>query len=178
MTDDECSDEDLVRQFRAGDDRAFGCIIRRHQDRVYRLAAVWLYDPQQAADVAQEVFLRAHKGLQSFRFRAAVFTWLYRTTRHVCNEHNRKRRHEPFDEDLLQIPGPTADLHRQQTVAKVRSLVRQLPERQRDALLLRQFEGLSVKDTAHIMGCREGTVKALLHKAMASLKSKLESIDE
>lgn len=77
----EKSDVELVREFKAGSASAFDAFVGRFQDRVYRLACVWLYDPQNADDATQEVFLRAHKGLRRFQFRAAPFTWLYRTTR-------------------------------------------------------------------------------------------------
>ena len=71
----EKSDVELVTEFKSGSAAAFDAIVERFQDRIYRLACVWLYDPQHAEDAAQEVFLRAHKGLRLCRFRAAPFTW-------------------------------------------------------------------------------------------------------
>ncbi|MEE8306468.1 MAG: sigma factor, partial [Gammaproteobacteria bacterium] len=94
---DVSSDAELVRRFQHGDLAAFEALVQRFQDRVYRLALVWLYDPQYAQDASQEVFLRALKGLKGFRFRSAPFTWLYRATRNVCQEFNRKRPTEPLD---------------------------------------------------------------------------------
>lgn len=168
---DERSDADLVRLFKSGDEAAFDAIVRRFQDRVYRLACVWLYDEQQALDVAQEVFVRGFTGLRSFRFRAAPFTWLYRTTRNVCREYNRVRRsdrleHEPGDPGRG-VEGQAADV---ECARRVRALVAGLPPRQREVVMLRIFEDLSVRETARAMGCREGTVKALLHKAIRKLK--------
>jgi len=175
MNLDDASDEELLRQFRAGESLAFEALVRRFQDRVFRLACVWLYDEQHAADVAQEVFLRGHKGLRSFRFRAGVFTWLYRTTRNVCHEYNRRRSLVSLDDEL---PGEVRDdssaphraAVRNETVAAVRRLVAALPQRQREVVMLRIFEELSVRETARTMGCREGTVKALLHKAKQTLR--------
>ncbi|MBT8101220.1 MAG: sigma-70 family RNA polymerase sigma factor, partial [Gammaproteobacteria bacterium] len=92
MSLDEKSDDELVRLFKTGDALAYDAIVRRFQDRVFRLACLWLFDQQLATDAAQEVFVRGFKGLRSFRFRSAPFTWLYRTTRNVCNEFNRVRR--------------------------------------------------------------------------------------
>lgn len=99
---DEQSDTELVRRFQRGDQAAFHALVQRFQDPVYRLAAVWLDDAQQADDAVQEVFLRSFRGLRGFRFRSAPFTWLYRMTKNVCFEINRKRRpealeHEPRD---------------------------------------------------------------------------------
>jgi RNA polymerase sigma-70 factor (ECF subfamily) len=168
---DDSSDVELVRQFKSGDPQAYEAIVRCFQDRVFRLACVWLYDDQSAADVAQEVFVRGFKGLHAFRFRSAPFTWLYRTTRNVCNEFNRVRKTERLDDDARD-PGsvPERDVAKYESARRVRRLVEKLPERQREVVLLRIFEDMSVKETARSMGCREGTVKALLHKATAKLK--------
>ena len=168
---DARTDAELVRAFKRGDAAAFDAIVRRFQDRVFRLACVSLHDRQHAADAAQEVFLRAFKGLRRFRFRSAPFTWLYRCTKNVCHEFNRRR---PVD-TLLDEPADTAAAPHQQhesddAAARVRELVRVLPERQREVVILRIFEDLSVAETARAMRCREGTVKALLYKATQRLK--------
>ena len=169
------SDAELVRQFKSGDAAAYDAIVRRFQDRVFRLACVWLYDEQSAQDAAQEVFVRGFKGLRSFRFRSTPFTWLYRTTRNVCNEFNRARTAEPLD-DEPQDPNsaPERDVSQYESARQVRQLVAGLPDRQREVVVLRIFEDMSVKETAQSMGCREGTVKALLHKATEQLKTKMQ----
>lgn len=167
----EKSDVELVRDFKSGDPDAFDGIVRRFKDPVYRLAMVWLYDSQHADDAVQEVFIRAYKGLRRFRFGAAPFTWLYRTTRYVCNEFNRRRTTESLDDeppDTGNTPQRIVAMH--DTARRVRALVSELPERQREVVLLRIFEEMSVAETARAMGCREGTVKALLHKATKRLR--------
>lgn len=174
MTRDETSDVELVRQFTSGDPNAYDAIVRRFQDRVFRLACVWLYDDQSAADVAQEVFVRGFKGLRGFRFRSAPFTWLYRTTKNVCNEFNRVRKTEQLDDEIPSAAAaPEGDVSRYEGARRVRQLVSKLPDRQREVVILRIFEDLSVQETASSMGCREGTVKALLHKATANLKLRM-----
>jgi len=168
----EPSDVELVQRFRSGDPDAFDALVRRHQDRLYRLASVWLRDPVQAEDAVQDVFLRAWHGLRGFRFRAAPFTWLYRTARHVCHEYNRRRTAESLDSEPPDpADGPERHVQVQETAREVRRLVAVLPPRQREVVMLRIFEELSVADTAQAMGCRQGTVKALLHKAIARLRS-------
>ncbi len=175
MTLDGNSDVKLVQRFKSGDPDAFDAIVRRFQDRIFRLACIWLHDDQHAGDATQEVFLRGFKGLRAFRFRSAPFTWLYRTTKNVCNEFNRKRRTEPLDDEPAD---PTSAPERQvadyETARQVRQLVAVLPERQREVVMLRVFEEFSVQETARAMGCREGTVKALLHKAKRRLKINLQ----
>lgn len=177
MSLDDNSDVELVRLFKSGNTAAFDAIVRRFQDRIYRMACVWLYDEQFACDAAQEVFARSYKGLRSFRFRSAPYTWLYRTTKNVCKEFNRVRRtdslnDEPKDSSLA----PDNLLEDFETARRVRQMVAGLPERQREVVLLRIFEDLSVKETAHAMGCREGTVKALLHKATNNMKRTVKSV--
>jgi len=175
MSEDGESDVQLVRRFQRGDNDAFDELVRRHQDRLYRMAVVWLHHDQQAADVVQEVFLRSIRGLGAFRFRSAPFTWLYRTTRNVCHEYNRRRRTESLEtEPGDPSPGVEQQVAQLDAAHTVRSLLAGLPERQREVVLLRIFEDLSVRETARAMGCREGTVKALLHKAKARLRLDLE----
>ena len=171
MSLDEQSDEDLVRAFKSGNPDAYDAIVRRFEDRIFRLACVWLYDDQLAADAAQEVFVRGYKGLREFRFGSAPFTWLYRTTRNVCNEFNRQRQAEPLD---VEPPDPQSNpvqlVANLESARRVGQLVAKLPERQQEVVMLRMFEDLSVRETAQAMGCREGTVKALLHKATSKLR--------
>ncbi|NNF60846.1 MAG: sigma-70 family RNA polymerase sigma factor [Gammaproteobacteria bacterium] len=173
------SDKQLVRRFQRGDTNAFTALVQRHQDRTLRLAYVWLDDSAGAEDVVQEVFLRAWTGLHRFRFSAAPATWLFRMTRNVCNEMNRRRRRkgETAPGEVAYQPGAEREQQQQQTIAAVRRLVAALPERQRDAVLLRVFEELSVIETARVMGCRPGTVKATLHKALNNLRAAARDSD-
>lgn len=177
MNLDEKSDVELVKQFKSGNKNAFDAIVRRFQDRVFRLACVTLYDEQFAADVTQEVFVRSFKGLRRFHFRSAPFTWLYRVTKNVCKEFNRTRRNETLaDEPLDTAALPDQQVASFEHARQVRNLVSALPERQREVVMLRLFEDLSVKETAGAMGCREGTVKALLHKATSNLRKKMHQL--
>ena len=133
-------------------------------------------DEQAAADACQEVFVRGYKGLRRFRFRSAPFTWLYRTTRNVCHEFNRVRRTEALDEEPMDARSvPEHEVAAHDSARRVRQLVSRLPERQREVVMLRMFEDLSVRETALAMGCREGTVKALLHKATSRLRISMNS---
>lgn len=96
----ERSDEQLVRAFQAGDESAFSIFVARHQDRVYRLAMLWLKDQSRADDMLQETFLRSYTGLGQFRFRAQPHTWLLRVLRNVCREENRRYATHPLAEDF------------------------------------------------------------------------------
>jgi RNA polymerase sigma-70 factor (ECF subfamily) len=171
------SDRELVKRFQRGDEQAFEQLVRRHQDRVYRLARVRLRAPQEAVDVAQEVFLRAYPGLRAFLFNAEPFTWLYRTMLNVCNEYNRRTQRGRLLQEGLAADAlfDASERDDDETVDTrvIQRLVRELPARQQEVVMLRIFEELSVEDTARAMGCRPGTVKALLHKAMNKLRQEL-----
>ncbi len=169
---DGTPDNELVRRFKRGDRDAFVEFARRHQDRLFRLASVWLFDPQQAADATQETLLRSFTGLKGFRHEAHPTTWLFRMLKNVCHEMNRRKTPHTDPTDPTCEPGPEGDLVTDESVAAVRRLVAGLPERQRDVVMLRVFEDLSVDDTARVMDCRPGTVKAHLNKAMKTLRTR------
>ena len=166
------ADNELIRRFQGGDASAFDIFVRRHQDRIYRLAVVLVKSRADAADVTQEVFLRALTGLRRFGFRSQPFTWLYATTKNVCREYNRRDKGVaiPIEEQADLRPSAGESMDSDRAVKVVREMVSELPERQRDVVLLRIFEELSVEQTAKVLGCRPGTVKAQLHKAMKGLR--------
>ena len=176
------SDKELVKAFQAGDQQAFEVFVQRYQDRIYRLACANLYAPEEAADAAQEVFLRAYKGLGRFRFAAEPFTWLFRILKNVCNEFNRrtqrsnKHASEVDVEQLAELENGNST--RLTDMRQVQKLVSQLPKRQQDVVLLRIFEGMSIDETAKAMSCRPGTVKAHLHKAINRLREIYGSTNE
>lgn len=170
----ETSDEQLVRAFQRGDKGAFEVFVKRHQDRVFRLAGLWLHDSSQAGDVLQETLLRSYTGLGRYRFRAQPATWLMRVCRNVCREFNRRRRFDALDTDSPAFsfaPDYGGGLDDDRELEKLRSAVRSLPERQQQVVGLRVLEELSVEETAQVMGCRPGTVKAHLHKAVNNLRN-------
>lgn len=169
----EPSDAELVRAFQNGDQVAFTRFAARHQDRVYRMAIVWLYDPSLAADVLQETLLRSYTGLGKFRFRANPSTWLLRVCRNVCHEENRRSARtqslpEDYDAPAEEVDGAAVDF------SGVLNKVNELAPRQREVVILRMFEELSVADTARVMGCRPGTVKAHLNKALNALRKLMD----
>jgi len=171
---DALSDKELVKHYRNGDNKAFTLLTRRHQDRLYRLACIYLYHEQDAMDVTQEVFMRAYKGLLRFRFQSEPFTWLYRTLRNVCSEYNRKFTRDKevlhdADERMMQIED-NSNTETTQHLIEIKELIKQLPRRQYEVVMLRIFEGLTIEETACAMKCRPGTVKAMLNKAQKQIR--------
>ena len=173
------SDEQLVREFQRGDEQAFSDFVRRHEDRVYRLAVMWLRDGSLANDVLQEVWVRSYTGLHRFRFGAQPSTWIARICRNVCHEQNRRTVRATALPDRLRGAqrgvGDVVEMEVSPSFDELHDAVRDLPQRQREVVVLRVFEELSVADTAAVMGCRAGTVKASLKKGLANLKTKLEN---
>lgn len=178
----EQDDESLLKAANAGDSAAFGELVRRYEDRLYRIAKTMLIDNQLAADAVQECFLRAFRGFARFRFRAAVYTWLYAILRNVCRELNRQqptsgRGLSSADEDetteSLSDSSPSLDdaLSTERQLNKVMKIIKSLPERQREIFVLRILEGLSVEQTARLVKCRPGTVKTHLYRAMKVIRA-------
>src|ERR1700681_1047491 len=101
----ERPDAILVREARGGDPRAYGDLVRRYQDRVYTLIYGLIQNHDDALDLTQDVFVRAHRSLNQFREEAVFYTWLYRIALNACIDFNRRKRRsvEPFslDGDLL-----------------------------------------------------------------------------
>ncbi len=164
----------LIERARSGDDNAFGELVRLHQDRVYR-TAVRLVGPEDAHDITQEVFIKAHGELKRFRAGSALSTWLYRMTVNLSlnylrgsrREKDRRERYGPGVSD----PPPSAEkrLIEQEFTVAVWAVIDSLPERQRTAVVLHRFEDLSAAETARVMGLSLGAVESLLHRAKLSM---------
>jgi RNA polymerase sigma-70 factor (ECF subfamily) len=179
------NDVELVRAFNKGDIQAFEEFMRRHQDKIFRLSSLNLYQSSDAVDVTQEVFLRAYKGLKKFHFGAEPLTWLYRVTKNVCKEFNRKTTSIKNVSKLMEVNNVNTaydkaedELLKRENIAVIKELLSDLSQRQKDVVMFRIFEEFSVKETANILGCKEGTVKATLNKAMKNVREKHKLIDD
>ena len=172
------SDEALVRAARAGDRAAFDTLVERHQRLVYGVCYRLLGNRDDAADAAQDTFLRAFRGLQGFRERSSFTTWLYRVAVNASLNRSgaRPSRQDPI-ERADQVPArgdsPHAGLEREERAAVVRAAVARLPRKQRLTLVLRVYHDLSHEEIARVLGRSVGTVKANLFFALRNLKSML-----
>jgi RNA polymerase sigma-70 factor (ECF subfamily) len=172
------TDEALVRRIGRGDGEAYRVLVERHLRRIVAFAGRVLGGPADAEDVAQDVFIRAYRGLRGFKGQAALTTWLYRIAVNVCL--NKAAVKTPRSEMLESgdatraVEPPEAALLRGERAAAVRAAIAQLPKRQRATLILRVYHDLRHDEIATILGSSVGTVKANFFHALANLKKLLK----
>lgn len=168
-------DAALVRAFLAGERAAFDAIVARHQRAVYHVCYRFVRNHEDAADLAQDVFVRAFKGLQHFKGDARLSTWLYRVAVNVCLNRaaSRKPDHEPLDPARHvddRADDPLRAVVRGERAAAVRHAIAQLPPKQRATVLLRVYQDLPHEEIARILGSTEGAVKTNFFHALGNLR--------
>lgn len=176
LTDPEV-DRWLAARVVAGDVDAYAELLRRHRDRIYRIALRVLGDAADADDVAQEVAIQLWTALSSFGGRSAFTTWLYRVVVNRCLNHRRGRRseealteaHHPVD------PGPERRVLAGQELEAGMAVLSALPDEQRMVVVLVQLEGLSYTEAAAALGVPEATVRGRLARARAQLVKQMRS---
>lgn len=185
----EFGDEELVTLAQKGEREAFEVLVERYQQKAYRIAFDFTRDREEAKDLSQEAFLRAFTHLKDFDFRASFYTWFYRILVNLCLDYRRRRGRicwEPFDEQAERVaeksqtastsPSPDRELMAEEISRKVGAALDALPPKQRTAFLLRNHQGLSIREIAKVMRAAEGTVKVHLHRAVAALRQNLAEL--
>jgi RNA polymerase sigma-70 factor (ECF subfamily) len=184
------SDEEVVARVLAGDTSLFEILMRRYNQRLFRVARGILADDAEAEDVAQEAWLRAFRELAGFRGEARFSTWL---TRIACHEAlaraHRRRRLVPIlspitggggggggepPEPPAESPGPERDLENRELQTLLRAAVEVLPDPLRSVFCLREIELLSTEQTAEALGLTVENVRVRLHRAKRSLRQTLD----
>jgi RNA polymerase sigma-70 factor (ECF subfamily) len=177
---DRLDDRTLVAAFLDGRPEAFDVIVGRHQRTIYQLCYRFVGNHEDAADLAQDVFVRAFRGLRHFKGGSALGTWLYRVGVNTClNRLSVKRPPtEPIDAvqrvDLRAID-PVAALVQSERAAQVRAAIARLPRKQRATLMLRVYQELSHEEIARVLGSNVGAVKANFFHALGNLRRMLQS---
>lgn len=171
-------DAELVAASLAGRAGAFDLIVERHRRQVYQLCYRFVSNHEDASDLAQDVFVRAFRGLRNFKGNAALGTWLHRIGVNVCLNRLAARRAatesiEARDHVDTRTELPSDRVLREERAAQVRAAVAQLPRKQRAALILRTYQDLPYQEIASILGSSVGAAKANVFHALQNLKKML-----
>jgi len=174
----ELDDRELLARHAAGDRQAFGVIVERHRDRLWRVALRTLGDPDDAADAVQDALLSAYRAAGSFRGDAAVTTWLHRITVNACLDLVRRRKSRPsvaLDDEQgggedVAAPDVLSD---RETAAEILAALRQIGPEQAAAVVLVDVEGFPVAQVAEMLEVPVGTVKSRCARGRARLAALL-----
>lgn len=176
----DLEDTELAQRARK-DERAFEELVRRYYQDVYRICAYFTRDREEAWDLAQDTFIRAHKAIGGFRGDASIKTWLLRIASNRAKDHLKKRRLktvplEPWHEEGVgvQAHNPEQQARDEELGQAIRAALETLSPKHRLAITLREFEGLSYEEMAGVMNCRVGTVMSRLFHARRYLRQYLE----
>jgi RNA polymerase sigma-70 factor, ECF subfamily len=192
---DPVDDRELVESARKGDRDAFKTLFERYHRRAYGLAFGVLRHPDDALDVVQDAFIKAHKYLDKFEGNSSFYTWLYRIVMNLAIDHLRKhRRQKPVELDeqhleegasgddslLPKILGgnPGRALLDKEIRARIDQALGQLSENHRAVLVMRELEGLSYEEMAQAMNCSKGTIMSRLFHARKNMQRQLVDLVE
>lgn len=168
---DDRTDQELIERANRGDAAAFEALYRRYRDWVAGLALRFTGDRDDALDVLQETFAYFFAKFPGFELTSAVKTFLYPTIKHLSLDRRRRRRPSVDVDELADVlPAPTAE-----TSSDLDRLLGLLPDAQRDVVMLRFADDLSLAQIAKALGIPLGTVKSRLHGAIETLRRVLRS---
>lgn len=190
---DFLDDNDLVEQARAGDHDAFRTLYQRYQRRAYSLAFGVVHNQDDALDVVQEAFIKAHRHLDKFEGASSFYTWLYRIIMNLCIDHLRKHkraRNVDFDDAIAHgeddpvlgeealLPrilgqNPAKSLARKRMREHLGKALAELSDNHRAVLVMREVEGMSYEEMAQAMQCSKGTIMSRLFHARRNMQKRL-----
>jgi RNA polymerase sigma-70 factor (ECF subfamily) len=187
-------DAAMVEAFQAGDEAAFDELVLKHKDRIFSLCYWFLGDYHEANDAAQETFIRVFRSLKKFKFKSAFSTWLYRIAVNTCKNRLKSADYR-YEKKMVSLDNPGAqngpyasltlggetnspmiELERKERWMLIKRAIDTLPTEQRMVVALRDIEGLSYDEIAHITGFNMGTVKSKLARGRLDLREKLKGV--
>lgn len=187
-------DAQLVERVKRGDSRAFDMLVVKYQRRVERLIGRMVRDVDLVPDIAQETFIRAYRALPQFRGESAFYTWLYRIAVNTAKKALVELKRDPVitesarakndegdetsraDNELTFAETPEAVLASKQVAATVNAAIEDLSEDLRQAIILREIEGLSYEEIAEVMNCPIGTVRSRIFRAREAIAERLRPL--
>ena len=186
----EGTDQELVRRFKGGDRSAFDLLFVRYRQKILSLVGRFFSDPEEIEDIAQEAFVKAFRALPNFRGESAFYTWLYRIAINMAKNHLVAKSRRPAGaaidlEDAQLLDGadalreeedPEGALARDRLAAEIHQAIAGLPDDLRNALALREFDGLSYEKIAAIMECPVGTVRSRIFRAREAIDRRIRPL--
>jgi len=189
------SDAVLVQRTVAGDQKAYELLVIKYQRRIQRLIGRMVRDVDLVEDIAQETFIRAYRALAQFRGDAQFYTWLYRIAVNTAkkalmelkrdptvSENSFKSGDEdetsPLENELASVETPEALLATKEIAAMVNAAMDALPEELRQAIALREIEGLSYEEISEVMNCPIGTVRSRIFRAREAISARVKPLLE
>lgn len=176
---EQMTDEQLIDVVLAGATSAFELLVTRHQRQMYALALKMVRNHDDAADIAQDVFLKAYEALHTFQKKSSFHTWLYRITVNFCINHLRRDKAQYHVElenyHAMEDAAAFQNMDSSEVQDELQDAIQQLPEKQQKTIFLRVCEGLPYKEIANILGCSVGTVKANYFHAVKNIKRFMKS---
>ncbi|MFT5111696.1 MAG: RNA polymerase sigma-70 factor (ECF subfamily) [Parasphingorhabdus sp.] len=184
----ELLDQDLVERVQRGDKSAFDILVRKYQVKVANLVSRYVYDQGDVEDVVQEVFIKAYRALDRFRGDSAFYTWLYRIAINTAKNHLVALGRRPpgqdldageivntdFGRKLHEDASPDRTVMTRQLAEVLQAALDGLPEDLREAIVLRELEGLSYEQIADAMECPIGTVRSRIFRAREVLDNEIK----
>ena len=187
---EQTSDQMLVQSVQRGDRRAFDLLVLRYQQRIVKLIMRYVRDPSEAEDVAQEAFIKSYRALPSFRGESAFYTWLYRIAINTAKNYLVALQRRPLDYSLdLADPkhyetnarlkdesSPEGMALQEELRQVVEQTIASLPDELRDAIMLRELDGLSYEEIARAMDCPVGTVRSRIFRAREAIDKSISAL--
>lgn len=165
----------LMKQVRDGDVEKLGILFERYHKTLYNLFLRLTSRGDISEDLVQEVFFRMLKYRQTYQGHSKFTTWMYKIAHNACADYFRKYKQvKPLDEKrvahISSDPVPEAELEKQQDIALLRTALTKLPLKKREVLVLSRFHNMKYDEIAELLGCRTGTVKVHVHRAIKHLR--------
>jgi len=183
------TERDLILKAQAGESAAFGALVQRYMRRAYYAALGFVGSPEDAMDLSQDAFARAYRARHRIDPDMNFYTWYYQILRRLCFNfirdrklHRNKLRDQKswIVDDATYRAGernPQRNVEREEIRRRVREAIESLPDREREVLVLKEFEGLKYREIAEVVGIPIGTVMSRLYSARKHLASAIEEME-
>lgn len=179
------TDQQLVNRVLAGNNAAFNLLVLRYQSRIAGLVSRFIFDKSEIEDVCQESFIKAFRGIETFRGDSSFYTWLHRIAVNTAKNYLISRSRRPPQTDieldvaetssiLVNCEGPEQTYSTAELKVVIESAIDSLPEDLRTTYTLREFHGMAYEDISKVMECPVGTVRSRIYRARDLIDCKVK----